>query len=567
MKRLNNLVIELAAEEDLAAGAELKISNPREGWVYLRAARPDAKLAIDGDGISLRSVCGAEETMRYLPEGEFTVTAAGGASGLVVRAVPELMFCKYQYNPMVPEYGPYDWEFLKRYVLDHVNTVIGGFSDEQVPRIVEWKERSGKWIVEGSLPGEQDEIADVEENVAAWSEGPGMQEPLCDGILLDEFFSGDRAAFPGRTETVRRLAADPRYAGKKVYPYCGSHYPDRDDWGAFDENDATNSSVPFYRAVFESGYRVAWERYMQERHDEDVAQEHIEDKMGRSMRAWRAVYPDAAENMIVVLGYMSVGFALNCHPSVDMKAYYDMQFRYMATAPEFEGLYGITGWTSGYAEAETLKWTARLYRHYGIEGNTEPLCDRFGYTYRLDHIRNPDFAQHWEGWSVPVSIERNCSVKSIGGYSMLQGRWQHTAVGDTSLLLKRSAERPNAVSQPIRKLVPGELYSVKMITADYHDFLGGVSAQKKHAVGFEIEGGEVLPEPTFQSVVGHHPTIKHERFSPENRFYFNHHHVVFRATAETGELTITDWPGSMDRGPVGQEIMVNFVELQPYFSG
>ena len=43
---------------------------------------------------------------------------------------------------------------------------------------------------------------------------------------------------------------------------------------------------------------------------------------------------------------------------------------------------------------------------------------------------------------------------------------------------------------------------------------------------------------------------------------------VFRANATTAHLTISDWtiaggPG----GPIGQDILFNFIEVQPYYTG
>ena len=38
MKRLNNLVVELASLPALAAGDKLKLTNPREGWVFISTA-------------------------------------------------------------------------------------------------------------------------------------------------------------------------------------------------------------------------------------------------------------------------------------------------------------------------------------------------------------------------------------------------------------------------------------------------------------------------------------------------------------------------------------------------
>jgi len=44
------------------------------------------------------------------------------------------------------------------------------------------------------------------------------------------------------------------------------------------------------------------------------------------------------------------------------------------------------------------------------------------------------------------------------------------------------------------------------------------------------------------------------------------HKVVFRAQDETARLTLADWAGDRDPGgPVGEELIWNFVQVQPYF--
>ena len=45
------------------------------------------------------------------------------------------------------------------------------------------------------------------------------------------------------------------------------------------------------------------------------------------------------------------------------------------------------------------------------------------------------------------------------------------------------------------------LYSVAMISADFSDITAGRSAEKRHALAIRVEGGEVLPEKSFQAVV------------------------------------------------------------------
>ena len=55
-------------------------------------------------------------------------------------------------------------------------------------------------------------------------------------------------------------------------------------------------------------------------------------------------------------------------------------------------------------------------------------------------------------------------------------------------------------------------------------------------------------------------------FARDRQPWFNHYWRLFRATDSTAKLTISDWSTSSDPGgPVGQELLYNFVEVQPYF--
>lgn len=45
----------------------------------------------------------------------------------------------------------------------------------------------------------------------------------------------------------------------------------------------------------------------------------------------------------------------------------------------------------------------------------------------------------------------------------------------------------------------------------------------------------------------------------------NYHWRVFKAKETTAKLTVTDWQDDQHPGgPIGQELMFNFVEVQPY---
>ena len=526
MERLNNFVTELVSARKVPAGEKVAFENPREGWIFISAELPeDAGVLVDGEPVPSWDVGAARECMRHVPAGGHAVSFAGDAEYVAVRTMPVLAFCKFQYDPHIREFGPYDWGFLSKHVLPHVNTVIGNVDER---RMAEWKARGGRWIHESVLPGMSKDEITPDDVYDTWSTDPGFTHELMDGVMSDEFFSGDNPKYPSWTAGMERIAADERFRGKVLYPYVGSHYPETDDWGIRDEADRSKSSAAFYRRVFELGYSISWERYLQERHDRRTAEEYIEARLGTCMQKWTEFHPGCAAQMIVALGYMTITESLNTHPGVNYKYFMDMQFRHMATHPAFEGIGGVLEYASGYADEETVRWAARLYRHYGIEGNRDLLSDRLGWHYRNDHVRNADFAFHWEGWTVPVSIERNCKVVTVEGYSDLQGRWPRTTVGDTALVLRRDFERPNAVTQPLRNLVPGKLYVAKMISGDYGDLKAGRSEKRTHAVALEIEGGEIVPEKTFQSVIPNNYAHSLPPFDREHLYWFNYHNVVFR---------------------------------------
>jgi len=64
------------------------------------------------------------------------------------------------------------------------------------------------------------------------------------------------------------------------------------------------------------------------------------------------------------------------------------------------------------------------------------------------------------------------------------------------------------------------------------------------------------------------------KFTKEDPLWMNYHWRVFRAKSLTARLTVTDWKDQLQPGEwhwhdasgtrVGQELVINFLELQPY---
>lgn len=271
--------------------------------------------------------------------------------------------------------------------------------------------------------------------------------------------------------------------------------------------------------------------------------------------------------MIVCFGYLQMitTESLNIFPSVDYKIWMDMQFHHVATDQALFGLYGLMEYTSGYADEETVRWAAKLYRHYGIEGKTELLSKQYGFKYRLDHIVNPDFEEGTKGWTVEPAEEGSIDTKILEGYGWLQSRYPKTKRGDTFLRMKRSGKKSNIVSQEIKNLQTGRLYLLKMVTADYRNLLEGKSVEQKHVISIRLDNVDLISERCFQFAIANNYAHHRGPFNDKHKFWMNYHFWIFRGKGKTAKLSISDWASETEpSAPLGQELMVNFVEVQSY---
>ena len=92
-----------------------------------------------------------------------------------------------------------------------------------------------------------------------------------------------------------------------------------------------------------------------------------------------------------------------------------------------------------------------------------------------------------------------------------------------------------------------------------------LSIKRKHALTIALAGAEVLPGKSFQHVFANCYSHHWGPFDDQHRAWMNYHWVVFRATHTEAGLHLSDWASDREPGgPIGQELMMNFVEVQPY---
>lgn len=524
---LNNFVTELlnAQRQGSQLEREYEFTNPRKGWIFISSTAD--LVGTDKVRISLDTNPGEEtlivhnqgqepiqETMRFLPVGQYRlrVWAQGESSlaKLIVRTTPE-------------------------FVLNQ-----------------EWNLQGKRNLGGCGLPGHSSTGAksvSVEETYGALAKA--LRPPLVEGITVDEF-PGSNINYPAWTEALRRIHENERFKDKTLYAYT------------YAPPFGHELSRTFFQALMDYGYKIAWERYLSESPTKMAARRFVSASFKDRMLASEQNLPGCTKHTQMCLSlFTAPPLSVNKNPGVDYKVYLDMQFHHLANDPVFWDLDGFIPFGAGGADEEVLRWLARLYRHYCIEGKTEMLS---GDPYELTYIENPDFEQGLQGWTVSPAEEGSIEVKTMPGYGRVaQGGWYCATLGDSFLWMKKSEKAPNTVTQKVKGLQPGRLYSLKMYTRDYQH----PEVKQKLAVSIKLTSVELVPEKCFQHVFE----------SVRKAGWLNYHRLVFRAQNTQAILEISDWTREESKEflsgtgshkslgvPVGQEITSNFIEIQPYLA-
>ncbi|GMW02171.1 MAG: hypothetical protein AMXMBFR84_33070 [Candidatus Hydrogenedentota bacterium] len=575
VKPLNNLVFELLNVESPGTDSHA-FHNPREGWVYVRVEReggngPSA-VQLDDDVAALKAVDNHIEAMRYLTEGAHTIRCHAPAKRLEVRAIGDLVYATYGLNPHIAEMGVYTWDFLREHCLDHYNGIIGMSSaDTQEDEIREWTAEGKRWYTSEEVPYD---VETADEAYERWSNALGMRHPLMSGIWADEFGVGEKYGkytadmYPIWIEALRRLHANPALAGRTFVAYGPSRLLPADRF---------EQMYPFFHAIMDLGYRYAPEWYLPEGHSRpgrtiaetgDLWAEFSPGWEQATRASFEQASPGAASNRMVVVSLLSEpGWESgDLFPNYDFNVFLDCQLQFIATDPSFFGIRGLQGYLSSYCGEEQTRLFAQLIRHYAIEGKTTRLLDD---PYVLLHLENADLSNGDSGWTLAPAEHDvpSIAIKTVPGFGVLQARYHGPeGTGDTAIWTRRSGASPNRISQSIRNLQAGKLYSLRMITGDYLELAAGQSTPRQHAVSIALEGVEEVADKGFQAVVQCAHWHSYGAFNAGNPYWINYHQRVFRARENTAGLVLTDWQSQQTAGgPAGEELLWTFFQVQPYF--
>jgi hypothetical protein len=588
-KRLNNLVSELLVVSSPSRSTKpLVFTRPRDGWLLVAAQVSGTgrvrivldKESRDKDGESGETLltCDAagpapHEAMRWVRQGLHTLVvecqSPAEVENLSVRAIPELMHCGLGFNSAIKSYGLYDAAFLKTDILPNVTTLVVP-SNIQLTETMrdDWHRQGKKFVAEAGING-QSKIA--EEHAKYWNSFYERM-PFLDGIIINEFIvnnpwpepigperreriEAEKKRYEVYNEAIRQVRADTRYQNKMLYAYIG---------GSGKKLNQEVIGTNFIRTILNCGYRVALERYLHEMSSEQGSAGALQTFVD-GITDWETKEPGVKKQMVIAFGLFSMPpGGLNKQPNVDYHVWMDQQMQAVAQHPALADIGGLEWWTSLQADEETVRFVGKLYRHYGLQGQTNRLTQDPLF---LSHVQNGDFEKGTNGWTLRPAEEGTMAVKSFPRYGRIEGRFMGLGrpadpehIGDTFLTMKRSARGPNTFSQEIRNLQPGRLYSLKMFSCD-HDDLVNPKLKKieetKSTGTVLLEGVDVDTKKSFTEVYASSP-------EPKIPVCITYYWMVFRAKGTTGRLTVSDWRTGTDAGPFGQEQTFNFLEIEPY---
>ena len=538
-RRLNNLVTEVLSET-LPSGRKSHRSEftlVRDGWTFIRLQteqNPVLSVSIDGRQV----ICGdtpRRETFRHLSAGRHVVhvNTAGSDGEIVVRTIPELInYCPGVNNP-IAENRPYDWNFQMKHMFPAVTTFNGGVIS---PGKVRWiKENGYRWMANFQA----EDLLDDEELARRLASSGGIRKPQYDGVTCDELFFGRFDQIQRYTSGLRAFAEGD---GHLIYTWIvgkpGLYGVDHDFMSA-----CCNAS--------RGQGRLLCEAYCRTKATEDEAQAYLERYVGDTFASFRAWYPLSVQATGVMFGIFNQIpiLSLSHHPEVDYKYFLDMQMRYVATDPTFEGLACVGYWGSSYADEELYRWSFKLLRHYCIEGSTELLSRRYGLAYKPGFLKNGDFRGMLEPWAATGNVR---TESHLGFGSRAQNRWGDNGdLGDTFAAIGKGS-----LSQHLQDLVPGRLYCLQFSVFSVQDAKADRVAPRRFPIKCDIVGDvEVLPSLSWVYV---DKRIK-GRYSRNNGVArTNLHHIVFRVNGQNAEVILSN--------DGGEELGVNCVSLNPYIA-
>jgi hypothetical protein len=579
-KPLNNLVSEICRFEKLKDG-EYEFTVSDEAWYFIGLARNEKNFTVKLDGGSEPVILPREnepaDTMRFLKPGKHKLAVSGIASAdnaLVVRKVKQLLLFQLHVSspkPGSPYRFTYDLAFYRRRLWHNFNTQMLQYEyqsptgcDVELAR--ELHARGLKIISSGDVgPKINWTKPDViEKNIRT-----ANAISHTDGRALDEI--GSRYAFEMQLATGDAFWNLLDF-NKDLYLWMAQirgylHYP------------IVNSHL--LAAVGNSAHghgRMLMETYMLTTHDPETYDGYLSALNHHLEWADRCVPGGRSRIGFMISGYNCCGaFNTWIHPQTDYKCIVDGFFRKLATDPGLKGFAALGMYNILRCDEEIVRWTAAVVRHYAVEGKTENLAEKYGFRFNPGHLRNGDFDDKTDGWTVRPAKEGalvHRYEKRFGVKTQSRQR-DYGSSGDNAMLFTRCTEAPNKLSQKTTGLIPGKKYALRFVLADLDDVKKPVGKPLDFTFRADISDSRKVDAGSYFLIQPGPTAMRYTRLADGSftRAKFPARQIatgkiVFIPDKPEVTLTFSDWKD--DRTPggaIGQKLVLNFIGICPYFDG
>ncbi len=568
LKRLNNMVSEILTT-DLKNG-EITFDNPHEGWVFIGFDKPyrNATAKLDGadEPVVLYRDGEPSDTMRLLSIGKHTLkieNAPAEGGRLIIRAVAQIMLYPLAiFSERDIANFHYDMDFFKKHLLHSINlidTEVWLPNDPFALEVDRELAARGVKIVGSRGLFRLENETQVDKMVKGIRENPSLNRNW--GLTIDELSLND--SMP-RTEATSEALWQLTDLEKRVYLWCCSV-----DVSTFSNPQIHHNLLSAGSNVSRSEGKIFLETYVGTKRTEKELNEYLE-YVPRQLEVARKLAPDAAERfMMLMSGYTTPEvWCINNYPAADIKVVFDRFFNILANDPRMDGLYGMGCYSIAHTDEELVRWIGRLMRYYCVEGGKESLSEKYGFTYIPGHLKDGDFEEGFAHWKAMPAEEGSLVHKIVKGYGGSGIQWRvgcGPGHGDNVALFTKSEKKPNLLSQTATGLTPGRLYCLTFMSIDYNDL---TKPQNKHldfVFDAMISDADIIPEVKLMRRCPEvwHGTDDYKPGTPEKCI----HRIVFRAQKDTAVITFSDWKSATEPGgPAGQQRVVNWIGLNPYYA-
>ena len=573
--KLNNFVTQLHVGE-LKDGV-VRYHRPREGWTWISFddAEGDVEGFLDIGAVPViyrRRGESRIETMRYQLAGWHQLRIVGAKGGRVrIHAVKTLRSSNYLLKDYAVDYDTsfglyrHPYSFYRRYFFGGFNTVspynwheAPGSRDDESNGF--YSERGIRVRPPVVIRAKDPDRLSTERLYQRMTKAQACIDG-CD-LEIDETGIGyqlSRACHVYNAEAIWRFSKE-RPLQSIAYDLCDA--PTR----VFDD---PVPQTTFLSSVVNSGGgrgEIVPETYAAPQTNLEVSIEMGEGHFRRLAKSIQDMMPGATESIVYLFAtYIELGAWCDYpNPETDIKFHYDHFLRTIATDSEFEPMLGGVALSAvPHGEEEVSRWLAKTMRYYCLEGGTEDLSAKYGFTLLPGFVRNCDFACGLAEWTVSPAEPGGVTAQKVERYGCdVQGRKKvPSGTGDGLAVFKSSGKGPNRISQRLSGLTPGRLYSLMYCTVDYDDLLDRKGAEPTlAALCASMEGGTEEKSLAFVHRV-HNGGAKFKT----TRLQLVVHRQVFRADAAEATLTFADraFDGTADKP--GTRRGLNYIIFRPYY--